>query len=214
MFSNLKFGALGLVIVQTCMAASSMQSTIGDFKLGIQVADDKLSGAQAGEARYTRWASDKQEWTEWATDNDSHDPDAFRIAIEANTKEASLVLKDKDIRLGVQLTDGDGDPGAVQWTPWASEGGGWVTGWAVDSDGYDPDKVRIIIETRDKAGLVIKDVQVGIKLADNGGRSGEGNSRYTKWLREEGGGWSEWAGDSDGYDPDAIKLCLNVRIPQ
>jgi hypothetical protein len=91
-------------------------------------------------------------WTTYAGDSDLFDPDAVRIGLATST--VTTFSPDTDVRLPIQLADnrGSGGWGAVQATPWASQGGGW-SGWAADSDSFDPDVVRICIETRPMPGF-------------------------------------------------------------
>ena len=104
--------------------------------------------------------------------------------------------------------------GPKQYTPWASEvtdgNGGWSE-VALDADAYDPDAVRIKLQTRDwPSPRTLKDIRIGIQLYDFAGTQA-GPIVYTPWATE-GGGWSPWALDLDGYDPDGVKLKLEVRV--
>lgn len=208
---------LGFVLVLgwigvACASSPGSRGSLPDFKVCIQLSDQATSGGDAGEERCTRWASDLSAKSDWAYDGNKYDPDAIRVKVEANTAEPELLLRDKDLRLGIRLTDNNGqEDGPIQYTPWASEGGGWSP-YALDANGYDFDGVQVWIETRDHLGMRIKDLQVGVQVADGGGATNEGNPRYSKWLKD-GGGWSERATDSDGYDPDAIKISLEARVP-
>jgi len=49
--------------------------------------------------------------------------------------------------------------------------------------------------------------RIGIQLSDDGCSSQFGSTKYTPWA-SNGGGWSDWASDSNNYDPDCIKLKL------
>lgn len=150
-------------------------------------------------------------WTPWAGDGNFYDPDWIRIWIN---KQSGLNYKlvDLDFRIAIQLADdhATGGWGAVRYTPWASQGGGWSS-WATDSNAYDFDAVRMRIETRYKPNFFIKDFRLGIQLTDRGTHSGHrGSVKFTSWF-SQGGGQSDCAGDSNYYDPDAVKIKLEVR---
>ena len=122
-------------------------------------------------------------------------------------------LSNLDFRIAIQLADGGNsgnNSGLVRYTPWASQGGGWSS-WATDSNARDFDAVRFKIETREYPGLTVEDVRFGIQLTDGGTStpSKTGIAKYTPWLTQ-GGGSSGYAGDSNFYDPDAIRVKLEV----
>lgn len=186
-----------------------MTSKLPNFRLGIQVADGAgLTGE--GEARYTAWAKDAGISSEWATDLDRFDPDAVRVGLEV---EAGNGLDDLDFRLGAQAFDrGEGNNvGPLQFTPWASQGGGW-TGLVSDTDGFDPDGFRIVVETRpDTGSRVLKDMRLGLQMFDGGGTNPGNVIVYTPWTSQSGG-WTEYAVDQDAFDPDGLKLKLETRF--
>lgn len=53
----------------------------------------------------------------------------------------------------------------------------------------------------------LKDFRVNIQLGDNGLFKNMGVAKATAWAGL-GGGWSDWAGDSNYYDPDWIRMQL------
>jgi hypothetical protein len=53
------------------------------------------------------------------------------------------------------------------------------------------------------------DFRVGIQLADHGGTSGFGVERFTGFARF-GNSVTPWAGDSNNFDPDAVRVELNI----
>lgn len=191
-------------------------STVHDFNLGIQLAD-RASRGQIGAAKYCNYLSDREYWSDWATDADRYDPDAIRIHLQVLTWRY-LRAQAVDFRIGIQFADdaGSGDFGIRQFTPWASEGGGWSS-MAGDDDEYDPDAVRIIIQRRrwpsTRSAQQLKDMRIGLQLADWGGTGDFGLEMFTPWL-SNGGGWSEWVMDRDKYDFDTAKVCLEVRLEQ
>jgi hypothetical protein len=194
------------------LAWPASAQSVPDFRIAIQVSDHGTSGAEAGEPKYSGYASDRSVWSDWASDINRYDPDAICVTVEADTHPSAVVLNDTDVRLAIQLTDNDRkQTGAVQYTSWASEGGGW-SGWALDSNGHDPDEVRVMIETRPKKGLVIRDLRVGIQLSDHKGKGEIGLACYSGWLLRGGGGWSDRASDSSNHDPDAVRIKLEVRV--
>lgn len=117
------------------------------------------------------------------------------------------------IKIGLQVADhGHDKVGVAKYT-------GWVDGvaaaasssaWAVDTNGYDPDSVRVHLEaeTADvRAGL---DVRVCMEASDDNATSQFGAKKCTPWSSESGG-WSAVATDANGYDPDAYRISIETR---
>jgi hypothetical protein len=208
------FKSVIILFLLYCAAICQEES---DFRIYGKLCDHGTSESNCGETYYTPWASEcgvynVNNWCDWIHDSDWYDPDAFRIGLEKYNQTGNVVLIDHDVRIGVQVADrGYRDPGNIQWTPYAYSGGGWSMP-TIDTDGYDFDCVRLIIETKYHKGLVIDDIQLGVQLGDDKGERGWGNPRYTPWLISEHEGTSELTTDSDAYDPDAIKIKLNARI--
>jgi hypothetical protein len=185
-----------------------VSNKLPNFRFGIQVADAAGTSSE-GEARYTGWAREANLSSEWAADLDRFDPDAVRIGLDV---ESTRALGDLDFRVGAQAFDqGDGqNVGPVQYTPWASQGGGW-TGLVSDTDGFDPDGFRIIVETRPATtNRVLTDLRLGLQMFDGGGSQPGNVIVYTPWA-SQGGGWTEYAVDADAFDPDGLKIKLETR---
>jgi hypothetical protein len=184
-------------------------SKVPNFRLGIQVADAAGTSAE-GEARYTSWAKDANLSSEFAADLDRFDPDAVRVGLEV---EVANPLGELDFRIGAQAFDqaGGTNVGPVQYTPWASQGGGW-TGLVSDSDSFDPDGFRILMETRPlSSNRILSDLRIGLQMFDGGGSQPGNVIVYTPWT-SQAGGWTEYAVDSDAFDPDGLKLKLETRF--
>ena len=179
-----------------------------NFRAGLQLSDNNLS--QVGNVEYTDYLdTNSQNISEWAMDSNQTDPDAAKIYLEV---EQIDTLTGLDFRVGIAASDNAATNqfGAVQFTPWASEGGSW-SGWASDANGYDPDAYRLFIETRPwNSPKILKDFRLGIQLSDNN-NSGTGLASYTPWALS-GGGTSSWATDSNAYDPDSIRIDLGIRF--
>lgn len=186
-----------------------MANEIPNFRVALQAADEGGAGAE-GEARYTPWAKDVNDWSLWASDADHFDPDAVKIILDV---EGTNPLPDKDVRFEIQASDEGGTQGLgpKQFTPWASQGGGW-SGPALDSDAFDPDAFRIKIQTRPwMSERTLKDLRCGVQVVDNKGKDLGEIVGYTPWA-SEGGGESEYAVDMDQFDPDGLKVQLDVRF--
>lgn len=186
-----------------------MANAIPNFLIGLQVADDSGSSAE-GEPRYTNKANAPHIWSEWAMDMDQYDPDAVKVGLEVDEPNS---LPDRDIRIELQAADGGGSSalGPKQTTPWASEGGGW-SGLATDADAYDPDAFRVKIQTRPwMSSRTIDDLRLGLQLFDSNGRELGNSIVFTPWA-SEGGGWSDYVVDRDEYDPDGLKIKLEVEF--
>lgn len=188
--------------------AEALTAGAFNFRVGLQVAD--AGTRQPGEATYTNDAIGTPVLSDWAVDGDAYDPDSVRVHLELRPGELT-----QDVRLGIQVSDAGatgGGAGPIQWSHWASEGSGQWSATAFDSDHYDPDAFRIILENRPwpRPGFVLKDVRIGIQMFDAGGAEA-GFPQHTPWA-SEGGGWSSWATDLDAYDPDGISIKLEARV--
>jgi len=108
-------------------------------------------------------------------------------------------------QVGIQASD---DACRTQkGTPQYSSNGEW-SGWAMDTNKYDPDCFRVYLSSG--KGLLNNDVQVCVQMADDAGKSQRGNEKCTPWS-SKGGGWSEWATDKNAYDPDAARILIRTR---
>eukprot|EP01083_Nonionella_stella_P043172 116508_1 len=207
-----------------CIVIESVSLTrsisINDFRIGIQLCD-KRAGAYTGLPRYSPYFYDSTGWAQysWAGDSNYYDPDGIRIGLLGrynSVQSSQFKIEDTDIRFCIQLTDhatnayGNSEHNGVeQCTPWASSGGGW-SDFAHDSNCYDFDAARVKIETQSLPGLVISDVKIGVRLTDSCVSDGKrGDPQYSDWLIGSGmqsSTWSDWAGDSNFYDPDAVQI--------
>ncbi len=180
-----------------------------NFRAGLQLSDNG-SASQLGDVLYTDYV-DVQSYSEsgWAMDSNNYDPDAARIYLEVEQIDDLTGL---DFRLGIVASD-DGatsQRGIEQFTKWASEGSSW-SGWASDANGYDPDAYQLILETRSwNSPKVLEDVRLGIQLSDNN-NSDTGATQFTPWATD-GGGRSDWAGDSNYFDFDSMQIYLGVAF--
>ena len=196
---------------------------IDDFRVGIQLCDGRQTCAATGNPRFTPFLSNGGGASSWAGDSNYYDPDGVKIGLEGRSigQTNSFKLENVDIKLCIQATDDASNEngnlsqqGVEQCTPWASAGGGW-SDWAGDSNFGDFDALRVILRTQGFDGLVITDVQAGIRLTDDGTSSSKmGVPQYTNWLDGSGlttASWSPIAGDSNYYDPDSVKIYLGVQ---
>jgi len=184
-------------------------ANVQDFRLGISCSD-KSPGSNVGVSGWTNFVRTGRSDTGWISDSNSYDPDYFKLSY---VRGSNILGRNLDFRIGIQMCDGKAgrNVGAVQYTPWASEGGGWSL-YAGDSNNYDPDYIKIIVETKKLSGFTASDVRFGLQVCD-GGRSGKkhGEALFTPWLSSKSSGNTGWTTDSNGYDPDAVRICLNVK---
>ena len=133
-------------------------ANVNGFQLGLQICDNGL-GKNIGSIEYSGWSHLGGGWSGWATDDNGGGLDCGRIGL-FNADNPSLTtsyIQDIDIRLAIQAMDGN-NAGAIRYTPWLSEGGGWSLFTARSRD-----DVRVKIETRNVSGLLINDIQVVMK---------------------------------------------------
>ena len=80
-------------------------------------------------------------------DPDAFDPNAFRVKVQSRPWTSTRAVK--DFRVGVQVFDYAGREMSnnIEYTAWASEGGGWSE-YAVDQDQFDPDGFKVKLEVR------------------------------------------------------------------
>jgi hypothetical protein len=108
------------------------------------------------------------------------------------------------------LNDPRNKEGTVEYTPWASENGGW-SDFASDDNYYDPDAVRVKIEARDYDGLIISNIMVGAWLTDCGiSTRKHGEAVFSDWLSGDST-WSDWGSDDNWYDPDSYAIYMGVE---
>ena len=196
-------GTLAVVGVQAPASAD-----VPNFRIGVQMIDN---GNMIGDMQMTPFATFTGtaggQCSPWAGDLNTYDPDGARVMINGAPRG---MLGARDVRVGIQVTDNAGtETGPVQWSPWASSGGG-VSSDAFDSNRYDPDQVRVCLETRPMpAGIEIYDFRISIKAVDAGGADQAGFRQYTPWI-VDGGGASPFAFDGNGYDPDGFAIGIDV----
>ncbi|ESP91405.1 hypothetical protein [Pseudoalteromonas luteoviolacea] len=200
----------GLSTAAMADASSELVTASGsskyDFRIGLQALDDR--GRDPGRVEYIKYLSaGSNVQSEWAVDRDAYDPDALKLHLSI----LNHIPSNRDFRIAIQAADrnGRGDFGYWQYTPWASEGGGW-SGMAFDTDRHDPDAFRIRIETRTwQSSRSLSDFRIGLRVSDRGGRE-TGEATYTPWA-SYGGGWTGLATDNDAYDFDGFEVNLEVR---
>ncbi|BEL12765.1 hypothetical protein Q0Z83_109560 [Actinoplanes sichuanensis] len=191
-------------LVFTGAAPAAAASDLPNFQIGIQLIDN---GYEIGQMQMTPFATFGGGCSDWAGDPNAFDPDGARVLLMPAPRGR---LGDRDIRLGIQVQDRNGsETGPVQWTAWASQGGS-MSPDAFDTNYFDPDRVRVCLETRTMpAAIDLYDLRVSIKTVDLGGRDQNGYRQYTPWLYD-GGGFSPWAYDSNAFDPDGFSNGLEV----
>jgi len=149
--------------------------------------------------------------TAWFGDYNQYDPNGARVYLDGN------VAWDRDFRIGIQVSDGPNHGsgcgsqiGPWRYTGWASEGGG-RSGWASDYGSYDPNCIKLVLETRAfPTGINnIYDARVGIEVSDTSCKNQFSGNFFTPWARS-GGGWSGWANDPTDEDFDCLQLTLEV----
>lgn len=194
----------GVALVATPAAASAAATDIPNFRIGIQAIDN---GTQVGDPEFTPYATFGGGCSPWAGDTNTYDPDGAAILLQGAPRGT---LGSRDFRIGVQVTDNNGSQtGAIQWTPWASQGGG-VSPYAFDSNGYDPDQFRVCLDVRPMpANVAIYDFRLSVKVVDHGTAEAAGIRQYTPWMLD-GGGASPFAYDRNSYDPDGIAIGIDV----
>lgn len=129
----------------------------------------------------------------YGTDENAKDPDCASIYFDpGNVGSAPLngPIYQQDFRIGISMaekkSDCTGEQTVVQWTSWASLGGGASKNSIPRSKTKIPDCLWLHYQTRPMpAGVLISDARVGISV-------GKGKVEYTPSARN-GGGWSEYS---------------------
>ncbi len=184
-----------------CLAPTA-EADVPDFRVGIQLADGG-GNSELGIQRFTNFARFGDSVSEWAGDANNFDPDAARIELDTTIQQ----LAGRDFRIGGQARDGGSHLGTIEYTNWASEGGG-VSDLVTDDNGFDPDQYRLFIDTRPMpAGEVVDDFRLSIQAIDS---DGAGIPVLTPWAGQ-GGGRSRFAIDPNGFDPNGYRIGLEVR---
>ena len=236
-FINYSLALIVLVGVGVLVFGYDSSAAIDDFSVSLQLVDDGCVG-QFGQIQTTAPFSNSalELATPWAYDANGYDPDCARLQV--NTSSQGLPQNDFQVCLqavdGVSLDSsgniaGYSQEGDIQCTPMASAGGGW-SGWAADSNYYDFDALRLIIRKSDVPlpdNQRLKDLRIGLQLSDSQCTSQWGVPKYTPWytilvdaearLAAEDTSfvydpWSNFAFDSNAYDPDCTKVGLDVQL--
>ncbi|MDO8601828.1 MAG: LamG domain-containing protein [bacterium] len=214
--------SLGLIaIAAIAIALTTYAAGAKDFRLYLQANDNGCSN-QLGISQHGDFVNATVDWgtAPMVSDGNGYDPDCYRANLNMATLEPVSSLA-KDFRLCLQMVDnvsldasgkvkGYGQTGAFKCTPWASDGGGG-SGWATDGNGYDPDGGNLMIETRaiPAGSPIISDVRIGLRLSDKACTAQIGKAEFTPWA-SQGGGWSNFASDSNKYDPDCLEVISEV----
>ncbi|MFE3329187.1 hypothetical protein [Streptomyces sp. NPDC059176] len=183
--------------------AAAQAADLPTFRVGIQLADDGGS-SQFGLEQFTNNVKFGNSSSNWAGDANKFDPDAVRLNLETNPGDP---LVGRDFRIGAQAMDKGSHYGPIQYTPWASAGGG-ESALVTDDNGWDPDQYRLFLDSRawpSSASLV--DFRLSVTAVD---KNQPGIPAHTPWAGQ-GGGRSPLAVDTNGFDFDGIILGLEVR---
>lgn len=176
-----------------------------DFRACIKAADGGWSYSNQGTKRCTPWASQGGGASGFASDDDLHDPDSYRVALEVRSWPTN-VDKVIDARFRIRAWDKPSIFSGFEaglwsaYTPWASGGGGY-SGWALDGDSHDPDGFEIYMGVRDWDAAhfctVENPCQDGFGDCDNNSECVAGTTCV----------WN--VGLTYGYSNPLIDVCLN-----
>ncbi|WFB06135.1 hypothetical protein LRS74_03075 [Streptomyces sp. LX-29] len=203
MWTALSAAAGAVALSLTATPASASTAELPSFRVGIQLSDDR-GRTQFGAEQFTRYAKFGNSVSPWAGDANGYDPDA--VLIDLNTTPGSQLGR-TDFRIGAQAMDGNGHYGPVQYSPWASEGGG-ESPVATDDNGYDPDKYRLFLDSRAwPISAPLLDFRLSVTVVDG---PTSGVAAVTPWA-SQGGGRSEFAVDDNSYDFDGLKVGIEVQ---
>lgn len=174
--------------------ASAAQGGPTSFRVGVR---DINCGQQGMESVYAGYTNPPGQSSAYVTDLNGKDPDCARIRMEpGNTSVVNGSMYTNDFRIGIKLAESEQactrDQGTVQWTPWASEGGGASSIAKPASSVVAADCIWIYYQTRNmpNGAVRIQDARVAISV-------GSGALMYTPWASAGGGlsGWSHSPGD-------------------
>lgn len=193
----------GLALVGGVLVAPAAQAeTFRNFRVGIQLADSKGT-TEHGDQQFTNLVSYPNSESPWASDANFYDPDAMAIILDMPPGSQLVRL---DFRIGAQANDRGVEEGPVKFTRWASEGGG-MTDLVTDNNGHDPDAYRLFIESRPwPNGRRMNDFRLTLEAVDDG----KPGKRVSTPPASQGGGRSAWGIDLNGYDPDGIRIGIEV----
>lgn len=193
--------------VTVVLAPSAAAAPLPNFAVGIQLAD-KNGTAELGTEQFTKFANFGTSFSLFAGDGNNFDPDVARINLRP-AFGGGLLNSNLDFRIGGRARDNNGQElGNAVFTDWASAGGGTTLDVITDTNSFDPDQYQVILETRPlPPGAGFSDFRLFIIMTDAG--EGDGFPAFTGWA-SGGGGQSPFARDRNGFDPDGIRLGLEV----
>ncbi len=190
---------------------AAIGSPVG-FKLGIK---DHYCTDQEKESSLV-----VQGGSSYGTDSNSENPDCARIFFDPGSVGSTHVkqgIYDQDFRIGISMAEKKsnctGERTEIQWTPWASSGGGSSKKAISKNSSKIPDCLWLSYQTRPlPRGILINDARVGIS-------AGKGKTAYTPTARN-GGGWSDYSGvlikprSSNSPEPtlNPTKVYLQVKL--
>ncbi len=177
-----------------------------DFRIQLRLGDRNL-GHNAGIVHSTALAN---VWSHWVGDSNLGDPDWIQVGLTVDPN-MPMKLIDTDFRLAIQVADHQASSqyGTVRYTPWASEGGGW-SAWANDTNDWNFDVVRVMLQTRPKKDFFIKNLRIGIQSYDKHRSPNTSPVGYTPWMSHKGG-WSGYAGHNNFEGLDRVRIRLEVQ---
>jgi len=224
-FKTLLITVIGASLLFAFTFTYGQQAPSPDIRLGIRVfggacgANPDKASQEIGTAQFTPWANNGGGSSPFSFNPGHKELHCGQVKLETR---APAIPSGKDVRFGVQLSDGKEcikKVGVAQYTPWASEGGG-MSEWAKDggssSPGFDdPDCAKLIVETRDiDDSIQIQDIRLVAQMGNGSGKQYCTKIRTpfaevsTPWA-SEGGGWSSLTG-TGGTNPECFRVGLNT----
>ena len=122
-----------------------LDAAVGSLSKDIRLCIQTYNKGNTSMEQCTPWATDNGGWSDWAS---QYDFDGLSVVVRSRDLPPGKEIA--DYRLKLQVADRktcSAQVGSVVSTPWVSTGGGW-SGWAHDSNAYDPDCIRINLETK------------------------------------------------------------------
>lgn len=205
---------------------SKAQADYPDFRIEMKASSESWGIVKEGPTMSTpnmsvgggpllNWVSDEENGT---------NPEYLQLNLVSNAG----IIAGKDFRLGFQARENGYPDGTIQYTKWASEGGGW-SNLALASNGVGgfiekPDEYRLILDVRDlpAGNLNINNFRIGIKGTMNylnpgwGSPTRTGVARFTPWLKDGGGWLDDWA-DGGCIGPctpaDGYQIYIDIDSP-
>ena len=132
---------------------------------------------------------------------------------EGLDKQSEALNVTTDFKLGIQVADfGSAQAGDFAYTgTYEGASSSSTSAWACDADCFDPDSARLEAVGFTADDVAQKDFRVCIQASD--GRtthSNAGSMACTPWA-SQGGGVTGMATDSDGFDPDSLRVQISTR---